>query len=293
MKLRLAAAICLLAVFLTACGGAESPTEAPTETAAPTESTYILTDLALVNNETCAFTLTGTEFNEHLGLQIRVLCENKTDRPLTFSWNNTSVCGFVYEPFWAEEVAGGKQVHSTVEIDTYALERMGVPAVDEITFTLSVQDSEEFLEEPAVDQTFTVYPTGKSPDQIQYPQYRHKPEETVIVSGDVLTFIIENADQSLRDLYTLNCYMANHTDRNLMVTWEDVAVNGFEVDPYWAAVIPAGKQAYTQIIFYRGDLQERDIEVVQDVEFTLQAADYEDWTSGYLLEEVYTYTPKQ
>lgn len=312
MKQLTALILCLvLALSLAACGPAGAPdtpdptqtetpgTAAPTEqvpvpTQAPTEEPtegFALTDLVLVDSDACSFTVTGTDYNEHLGLQIRVLCENRTDRPLMFTWNNTSVCGFMHDPFWAEEVAPGKAVHSTVGIDTYALEQMGITGIDEVVFTLNIRDSEEFMNEPLVNDAFAIYPTGKTPDRVVYPEYPHKDGETVIVSNDVLEFIVESADDELADFYILNCYIANRTGKNLMISWDDVSVNGFMVDPYWAAAVSAGKQAYVQIIFYRSDLEAQDIEVVQDVEFRLLVSDYDDWESDYLLDGVYTFKP--
>ena len=308
MKRLILMALCLaMALSLCACGAKpepENPTAAPTAvptlpdttlapTEAPTEAPadYSLSDLVLVDNENCTFTVTGTEFNDHLGLQIHVLCENKSGRPLMFSWNNVSVCGFMYDPLWAEEVAAGKKVNTTIGIDTFALEQMNVDSVDAITFDLQVQDSEEFMEAPIVNESFTIYPTGKQPDQVVFPEYQHTDGETVIVDNEDVTFIIMNVDDELAEYYTLNCYIANHTNRNLMFFWDDVSVNGFMVNPFWALSVAAGKQAYTEIIFFRSDLDQQDIEVVQDIEFRLQVSDNDDWEADYLLDQVYTFEP--
>ncbi len=273
--------------------GTEAPTAAPT--AAPTEppADYTLSGQTLVSNEDCAFTVTGTEFNDHLGLQIQVLCENKSDRTLMFSWNNVSVCGFMYDPMWAEEVAPGKKINTTIGIDTYALEQMQVSSVDQIDFDLWVQDSEEFMDEPVVNAGYTIYPTGKQADQVIFPQYQHTDGETVIVDNEDLTFIIMNVDDELADYYTLNCYISNKTDKNLMLSWDEVSVNGFMVNPFWALSVAGGKQAYTEIIFYRSEFEKQDIEVVQDIEFRLQVYDNDDWEADYLLDEVYTFKPVQ
>ena len=312
MKRLILMALCLyLALSLAACGSAPAPTEpplfatdTPTEAPAaepaptappevPTEAPadYTLTGLTLVDNEKCVFTVTGTEFNEHLGLQIQVLCENKSDRTLMFSWNNVSICGFMYDPLWAEEVAPGKKVNSVIEIDTYALEQMKVERVDQISFDLWVQDSEEFMEAPVVNAGFSIYPTGKTPEQVKFPVYEPSEEDTVIVANEALTFTVMNVDDELADYYTLNCYIANHTDRNLLISWEDVSVNGFMVNPFWATAVAAGKQAYTEIIFYRSDLERQDIEVVQDIGFTLQVSDADTWEDVYQL--VATFKPIQ
>jgi len=288
-----------LSLVLLGCGIAPEATQppltptdpsslAPTQPPEPTEP---FAQTALVENSQCRFTVTGMEMNEHLGLQIHVLCENTGNRPLMFSWNNVSVCGFMYEPLWAEEVAPGKKVNSTVGIDTYALEQIGINTVEEVTFTLTVQDSEEFMNPPVAQQTHTIYPTGKTADTVRLPQYRHREGEQVIVDNEDLTFIICSVDDELEDLYTLNCYVHNKTDDNLIVSWEDVSVNGFMVNPFWSAAVAAGKQAYSDVLFYRSDLNGQDIEVVQSIEFRLQAMDYDNWDAEYLIDEVFTFKP--
>lgn len=312
MKRFLTLLLCLaLSASLAACGAAPAPTEAPpAPTAAPSapEATEApqedgapkvdesLTqeqtlNLLLYSDEDCAFTVTEAEFNEHLGLRVHVRCENFSDRPLMFTWNNTSVCGFMYDPFWAEEVAAGKKVNSIIDFDTYALEQLGVASPDAITFTLTVVDSEEFLDEPLVNEGFCIYPTGKEPGQVVYPEYQHKNGEAVITENDTLTFIIENVEDEVSEYYTLNCYVANHTGKNLLITWDAVSVNGFMVDPFWAASVAGGMQLVTQISFLRSDLEAQGIEEVQNIEFTILAMDNDDWDADYLLSETCTYNP--
>lgn len=311
MKRLILTVLCLsLVLSLAACGSTPAPTEPPLfATEAPTEAPhqeaptapaqtpteapadYTLSGQVLVDNEDCAFTVTGTEFNEHLGLQLQVLCENKSDRTLMFSWNNVSVCGFMIDPMWAEEVAPGKKVNTTIDIDTFALEQMKVASVDQIEFDLWVQDSEEFMDEPVVNTKFTIYPTGKTAETVKFPVFEPSETDTVIVDNEDLTFIVMNVDDELADYYTLNCYIANKTDKNLMISWDEVSVNGFMVNPFWALSVAAGKQAYTEIIFFRSDFQEQDIEVVQDIEFTLQVSDTDTWEDVYQL--IATFKPMQ
>ena len=302
MKRFLILALCLT-LALTACGRKqEAPaptapglilepeaTEAPA--AVPTEPAPSLPAVDLVPDDRCSFTVTGTEMNEHLGLQIHVLCENNSDRPLMFSWNNVSVCGFMYDPLWAVEVAPGKKVNSTIGIDTYSLEKIGINSVEEVSFTLTVRDSEEFMEPPVVEEQYSLYPTGKDAQSIKLPQYRHREGETVIVDRTDLTFIIYEVDDELADYYTLHCYAANRTGRDILLFWEDVSVNGFMVNPYWSVSIADGKQAYSEIIFYRSELEQQDIEVVRDITFRLQASDSTDWSADYLFDEVFTFKP--
>ena len=302
MKRFLILALCLV-LMLTACGKKQDApvptapglilTPETTESPAvlPTEPAPSLPSVDLVPSEQCSFSITGTELNEHLGLQIHVLCENSSNRPLMFSWSNVSVCGFMYDPLWAVEVAPGKKANSTIGIDTYALEKIGINSVEEISFTLTVRDSEEFMEPPIVEEDYSLYPTGKNPESIKLPQYRHREGEAVIVDNEDLTFIIYEVDDGLSDYYTLHCYAANRTGTDILLHWEDVSVNGFMVNPYWSVSIASGKQAYSEIIFFRSDLEAQDIEVVQDIEFRLQASDSTVWSADYLFDEVFTFKP--
>lgn len=263
-------------------------TEVATQPAAPDTSADII---QLVNNEDVAVHITGVENNEHTGMQLRIQCENKTDRTLLFSWDMVSVCGFMYDPFWAEEVAAGKTVNSTIELDTFALEQMDVTSVDEISFTLRIVDSENWMETPLIEEAFTIYPTGLNADTLVLPNRAPTDGQVVIAEDDNLRFVIEWADEEDASAYTLHVYLENKTDRNLMYAWDLVSVNDKMIDPFWAVSVAAGKKACSEISFNRSELKDNGIETVENVEFTLIVSDYDDWDVPNLLEKTYTYQP--
>ncbi len=298
-----------LAVLLSfaACGGSQNsaptdatasatvpatPTQAPTE--APTQppvAPAMMGETVLVDNNMVTFTVTKVENNDHVGMQLHVQCMNKTDRPLLFSWDMVSVCGFMYDPFWAQEVAAGKTANSTIDLDTFRLEQMGVDSVDEISFTLRIVDSENWMEEPIVQQAFTIYPTGLNADTLQLPQRTPTEGQVVIADDENVRFVIEKADTTHASGCVLSVYMENKTDRNLMFSWDMVSMNGYMIDPFWATSVTAGKKSCAEINFYRSDLESNAIEDIKEIEFTLLVSDYDDWAADYLLEQTYTYTP--
>lgn len=309
----------ILLAALAGCGGEAAPTEpvatqptqaateAPTEItetdAAPTEGEetqdvveeieptgYTIEAQELVNNENVVFSIAGFRENAHLGLEMQVFCQNKSDRDMMFSLNNVSVCGVMFDPFWAEEVAAGQQVNSTVYFDTYALEEMGISSLDEISFRLSVIDNINWMDDPFLDETFTVYPTGLDKETVEYPQYQHKHGETVVVDNESLLFIIEKVDDAEGDTYTLYAFLENRTDKELLVSWDGVSVNKAMVDPFWAAGIGPGKQLYTQISFFRSDLEAQGIDNVSHIAFTLAATDYGTYETVF--EEACSFQPK-
>jgi len=290
-----------------ACGSSEEPaptaaiaatqpaaTAAPTD--APTEAPAALPDLApqiiqLVDNDAVSVHITSVKNNEHLGMQLGIQCVNKTDRTLMFSWDMVSVCGFMYDPFWAEEVAPGKTLNSTVDFDTYALEQMGIASVDEISFTLRIFDSENWMEKPLVQEDCTIYPTGLNAETVRFPARPETAGQVVVAEDENARFVIEWADAEDASEYTVYVYMENKTDRNLMYAWDMVSVNDMMVDPFWATVVAAGKKACSEITFYRSDLADNGIDEVENIEFTLLISDYDDWEGGNMLEETFTYQP--
>lgn len=297
---------CALLLTLAACGGskAPAPTDSHTSTTvappaeslpeAPTQSTEPQASMAetiLVDNEQVTFAVVSAQENAHTGMQLKARCVNKTDRTLLFSWDMVSVCGYMYDPLWAQEVSGGKTAESTVYLDTVELERMGVAAVEEITFTLRVVDSENWMDEPLVDAPFTVYPTGLDPDTAQLPEHPDTAGQVVIADNGALRFVVERADRENNAGYILHVYMENKTDRNLMFSWDMVSVNGHSIDPFWAVSVASGKKACSRITFYKSDLDDNGIDTVSEVSFTLSVCDYDDWTADYLLNESFTYTP--
>lgn len=267
----------------------DAPTQAPTQ---PTEAPAPLSDVVLVDNENVTFTVTAVESNDHLGMQLHVQCVNKTDSALIFSWDMVSVCGFMYDPMWAEEVGAGKTANSTVYLDTYQLEQMGVVSVDEITFTLRIFDSENWMEAPLVEDVFTIYPTGLTAETLQLPLRPATAGQVVIAENDNCRFVIEWADAEDASAYTLYVYAENKTDRNLMFAWDMVSVNGYMIDPFWATTVAAGKKICSEVTFYRSELADNGIEDVTGIEFTLLISDYDDWEADYLLEETFTYIPQ-
>ena len=267
------------------------PAQAPTETLPePTGGSALLKDAVLFDSDAASFIITEVEESDHLGMQLHVQCINKSDRPLMFSWDMVSVCGYMYDPFWAVEVAAGKTANATVDLDTYALEKMGIASVDEITFTLRISDSENWMEAPVAEEVCTIYPTGLTADTFALPRHPDAAEQVVICDDDNIRFVIEQLsgdDVSVR----LQVYVENKTDRNLMYAWDLVSVNGMMVDPFWATSVTAGKRACPEITFYRSELEANGITDISAIEFKLTVSDYDDWEAPNLLEQVYTYNP--
>ena len=270
----------------------EEPTAAPTE--APTEPAPVQTapeNLTIVDTDQAAFVLAKVETSDHMGMRLHVQCVNKTDRALTFSWDQVSVCGYMYDPGWFEEISAGKTVSAAIDLDTYELEQMGIHSVDEITFTLNIFDSENWMEGSIVQDVFTVYPTGLDADSLILPQREADPSQITVAENEDLRFIIEWVDAENPEQYAVYVYVENRSDRNLMYTWDKVSINGVSVNSFWTLTVAAGKKACSKVIFSRAELADAGITEVSRIDFSLIVTDYDDWEGENLLEKAVTYQP--
>lgn len=270
----------------------EEPTAAPTE--APTEPAPVQTapeNLTIVDTDQASFLLEKVEASDHMGMRLYIQCINNTDRALTFSWDQVSVCGYMYDPGWFEEISAGKTVRTAIDLDTYELENMGVPSVDEITFTLRIFDSENWMEGTVVQDVFTIYPTGLNADTLVLPQREPDPAQVVVAEDENLSFIIEWVDAENPDEYVVYVYAENRSDRNLMYTWDPVSINGVSVNSFWTLTVAAGKKACSKVVFPRAELADAGINDVSRLDFTLLVSDYDDWEGDTLLEKSVTYQP--
>lgn len=113
----------------------------------------------------------------------------------------------------------------------------------------------------------------------------------VLVDREDLFFAIKEvrADDALG--YSWKLYIENRTEKNLMFSFEKVAVNDVMCDPYWAEVVAAGKKGNCEVIWMCDALEERRIAEVDKVDFTLNVYNDDDYMEAPLLHDPFTVYP--
>ncbi len=128
----------------------------PTTTAAPTEPEAEFEEIVLVETDAVTVKITGVEQDPIWGYTLKAFVENKSDKELMFTVQNVSVNGFMCDPYWAVSVDAGKKSNSTISWLDTAFAANGIETVEEITFTLRAYDSNDWLAEDVINETFTV-----------------------------------------------------------------------------------------------------------------------------------------
>ena len=117
--------------------------------------------------------------------------------------------------------------------------------------------------------------------------------DVVVAETDELLFVVKGTEvDEFFDTWGVKVLIENKTDKALTVAWDDVSVNGYMIDPFWATEVAAGKKENTVITFWSSDFEENNITVVEDIEFVLRGycLDEETWDTTNYIEETFTVT---
>ena len=115
--------------------------------------------------------------------------------------------------------------------------------------------------------------------------------EIILLDNDICRFSIKGVSKNTPLGYTLNVYLENKTELELMFSLDQVSVNDYMIDPFWAASVARGKKANQQIIFLDSELEANSITQVEEITFTLHVYDNNDWMADHLVKEVFTVNP--
>ncbi len=257
------------------------------ETTKETEAEIVaFEEITVVDNDECTVKITGIDEDNFWGYTLKVYLENKsTDKTYMFSVDNAAVNGVQTDPFFAVEVAPGKKANEDMSFTDTTLEELGIKEFTDIEVSFRVYDSEDWLAEPVAVETIHVYPYGE--DKATKFVREAQSTDNVIVDNDYVTAIVTEIDEEGFYGYTVNLFLVNKTDKEIMFGVENVSVNGFMLDPFWATSVTGGKCAFSSISWFETDFEDNGITEVEEIEMQFSAYDSEDWeTEDYVNETI-------
>lgn len=155
--------VCTL-LTLVSCGVTTTPItgDAVTEPALDTtETAPSFEAITVIDNEFITFTVKSIVYDEFWGTYgLKIFLENKTEVPVTFSWNEVSVNGYMCDPFWASEVAAGKKENTTITwwITSFEENDIDYTQIETIEFILNAYyiNTDSWDKTTFVENTFTL-----------------------------------------------------------------------------------------------------------------------------------------
>ena len=252
-------------------------------------------EVLAVDNDQCTIKITGIDSDDIWGYTLKTYMENKSsDKTYMFSVESASINGVKAEPGFATEIAAGKksneEIHFSKDLSNgKSLEAQSVGDFTDIRLSFIVYDSEDWAADPVAKETVHVYPLGKD-KAVEFVR-ASKDTDTVIVDNDDISVVVTNYDEGGFWGYTANLYLVNKTDKEFTYSVEEVSVNGFMVDPFWADSVCAGESAFSSISWSDSAFEENNITKVEEIEMKLRVYDAEDWSADAVYEEVVILKP--
>lgn len=134
-------------VCFTACDPATVEEECSTEDCSvidEEESSASADDFSknvVIDTKDFTFFIDGAEHNEKTNIwSVKVYMENKTDKPITFSWKSVNINKKPIDPSWSYAVKANEKDTDTVEFDMTIFDANDIDRVEFLSFILSVCD---------------------------------------------------------------------------------------------------------------------------------------------------------
>lgn len=116
------------------------------------------TDTILVDNEHVTVLVTGYEEDTIWGYEAKLFLVNKTDTTIMVSVDESSVNGYMIDPFFATSVNPETCAFSSISWSDTDLEENNIDTIETIEFSLRVYDSDNWLGDDFVNETITLNP---------------------------------------------------------------------------------------------------------------------------------------
>lgn len=115
-------------------------------------------DIVLVDNDQVAIRIINIDPNDTFGYTLHAYIENKTDRPLMYTVEDSSINGFMVDPFWATDVQPHKVEYTDINFSTTDLQANNITTVETISLPIRVYDDEDFSAVDILNDTYTITP---------------------------------------------------------------------------------------------------------------------------------------
>jgi len=222
------------------------------------------------------------------GATLALYIENRSDKTLTFTMDDTVVNGFMCSAYWSCEVAPGKKAISIVTWSLEQLEKSGVNYPQTVACNFRVYDSDDWTADDVYNQPLSLELTvASSQPPVREMKFPGGFKEQTIVDDESVRLVAVGFDTEANWGPTLIFYCENKSDKSLTLMMEDVAVNDFVCSPYWYLEIAPGAKAYSECSWSTSDLEANGIAKFEAVDFTLRAYESDNWSGRDLINGIF------
>lgn len=201
-----------------------------------------------------------------LGLDIKLLVENYTNKNIVLSGENVVVNGVTMSCYMYIEVAAGKKTNGTITIYNDNLDLAQIKGIAWVqTCDAHIVDTDSFA--TIADVSFEIQ-TSLGRD---YVQVIDESGELLYEANGIQVFTKVMSDEFYGKNLVL--YVKNGSGKDVIIRAENISVNGFTMDAWMYDFVSAGTVRFCELDLWESGLEENGIDVVENISFTVQITD--------------------
>ena len=290
----------MLTLSLAACGGETTPdtndgtnpsqSESNKDEEKTDKNEISFTEVVAVDNAECLIKITEIDPDNMWGFTLKAQLENKsTDKTYMFSVESAAINGVQCDPVFATEVAAGKKSNEEISFADDEREEKGVGDYTDIELTFRVYDSNDWEADAVAKETIHIYPYGE--DKAVKFVREAQASDNILIDNEYVTVTVTGYEDDEIWGYTVNLFLLNKTDNNVMFSVDEASVNGIMADPFYATSVSAGKCAFSSMAWSDTTLEENSITEIEEIEFNFRAYNEDDWSGNDFANETITLNP--
>ena len=204
-----------------------------------------------------------------------------------FAVETATVNGVETDPFFADEVTPGKKANGSIHFSD--LSKYGIGDYTDIELVFRIYNADDWMENPVAKESFHIYPYGE--DKAETFTRESAATDRVLAETNDVAVIVTGVRMDEIWGYTLDLYLQNKSEKNVMFSVEDASVNGYMADSFFVSSVKAGRHKFATLSWSGTTLEENGITEVMDLEFALRAYDEDDWSGNDLVHEEIAFQP--
>jgi len=241
-------------------------------------------EITVVDNDFCTIKITSIDPDNMWGYTLDAYLENKTsDKHMMFSIDDATINGVACDPFFVSDVIAGSKSNNEINFSIDDLPKEITENISDICMIFNVYDYDDYSAEAYAYETVHVYPFGE--DAAEQFTREAQDDDTVLVDNEYATIICTGFGYDDIWGYAMNLYCVNKTDVNIMFSMDDVTVNGFMADPFFASGLMANSCSFEEVCWSDETFEINGITDVEEITFNLRGYNNDDWLADDFFNE--------
>lgn len=255
---------------VTAGEEASDEEEETTTTEASREVT--IEEQVLVDQDDIVITAKEYVSDSIWGDGIKLNIQNNSSRNITVGCTALIVNNYMITDLFAADVAAGMQANETLYLSSSELRAAGIDNVGKIEIYFHVYDEDTW------DNIFDTDCVTIETSEFSNMDITALDDGFELYNEGGIRIVGKTVDENSFWGTAILLYIENNTDRNVGISVENMAINGFMIDPFFSATVYSERMAIDDITIFRSDLEDNDITEIEEVSLSFHIYDADTYS---------------